>query len=53
MQAEIDKLVANLDDEEVTIPAVLRERIQAVLMARPAESWDTVLREIAEQEVRR
>jgi hypothetical protein len=53
MQAEIDKLVENLDEEELVVPAMLRERIEKVLKARPAESWDTVLREMAEQEVQK
>ena len=50
VQAKIDELVEELDEDEVKVPAGLRRRIEKALKSDPARSWDAILREVAEQD---
>jgi hypothetical protein len=47
IQKKIDKLVDELDEQEVKVPAGLRQRITKALKVDPTRPWDAVMREIA------
>jgi hypothetical protein len=47
IQKKIDELVDELDEQEVKVPAGLRQRITKALKVDPTQSWDAVMREIA------
>jgi hypothetical protein len=47
IQKKIDELVDELDEQEVKVPAGLRQRITKALKVDPTRPWDAVMREIA------
>jgi len=49
IQAEIDKLVADLDEDDIGIPTGLRHYIEKEIAANPMQSWDELLREIVSE----
>jgi Topoisomerase 6 subunit A/Spo11, Toprim domain len=50
IQDKIDELVEDLDEDEVKVPAGLRQRIKKAIKLDPAQPWDAIMREIAEQD---
>jgi hypothetical protein len=52
VQSEIEKLIEELDEDEVKVPAGLRRRIERVLKDDPTKSWDAVMRKVAEEDHR-
>ena len=50
IQQKIDELLEDLDEDEVEVPAGLRQRVKKAIKADPARSWDAIVREFAEQD---
>jgi DNA topoisomerase VI subunit B len=48
IQEKINDLIEELDESEVEVPANLRQRIEKAIKADPTQSWDAVMREIAQ-----
>jgi len=51
VQAKIDELVEQLDEDEIEIPDDLHDRVDALLRENPEKSWDDVVAEIAYEAV--
>jgi hypothetical protein len=51
VQAKIDELIEDLDDDEVEIPGNLNDRVAAHLRENPATSWDDAVAEIASEAI--
>jgi hypothetical protein len=49
IQAEIDKRVDDLDEDDIGIPTGLRHHIEKEIAANPTQSWDELLREIVDE----
>jgi hypothetical protein len=50
VQEKIDKLIDELGETEVEIPAGLRQRIETAIEENPERPWDALMRDIAEQD---
>jgi hypothetical protein len=46
IQHKIDELIEDLDEDEVEVPARLRQRIKKAIKLDPTRPWDAVMREI-------
>jgi len=51
IQAEIDRLIDDLNEDVIEIPTGLRQHIEKELEADPTQSWDELLREIVDDSV--
>jgi hypothetical protein len=51
IQKRIDALLEDWDEDEATVPAGLRQRLEKAIKLDPARPWDAVLREIADEDV--
>jgi hypothetical protein len=49
IQAEIDKLVGDLNADEIGVPTGLRQCIEKAIAADPTQSWDELLRGIVDE----
>jgi hypothetical protein len=50
IQDKIAELIEELDEQEVKVPAGLRQRIIKALKVDPTRPWDAVMREIADED---
>ena len=50
IQDKVDELIEDLDEDEVEVPAELRQRVEEAIKLDPARSWDAIIGEIAEQD---
>jgi hypothetical protein len=48
IQEKIDELIEEADEDEVEVPAGLRQRVEEAIKVDSAQPWDAVVREIAQ-----
>ena len=49
VQEKIEKLIEDLDEQDVKVPSGLRQRINKAIKVDPTQSWDAIMRDIAEE----